>query len=466
MNNRLEVKEYILNLEANFPVDKWEVNGLHIWPIIRINLYFAFIYGKQKIEKNRSTINKSFAYKLRSYVYHLRKYYLHPLKLKQKKQIFSGAIVHREKFNGLLYNRFFDTYIDSNALKEKSLFFELGPTSNIENYHNSDILIKTQENLFSYKFLFRKRKNLKLESKLEGFDLLLEKLAHLEEKINIDEFSLEYLNSLINNVLLEVDFYKKMLRKVKPERVSVLCYYSVNTYPLVIAANQLGITTIEYQHGPQTNKQLAYSNWTKVPLEGYSFLPKEFWCWDSTSAETIRQWTKEHELYKVSVKGNFWTDKWKYEVTHVSDNSFILYTLQPEPLSLDMLFAPSILTTMNSSEQTWLLRLHPRQKETIEEIKHFISGKVNMDVVDFEQANSLPLPILLSKCLCHVTHFSGSAIEASYFDKKTIFLNEISIWSFDDLIKNKDGFYINPFESNFEQSFNERLKSILLDTQA
>lgn len=40
MQNRVEIKNFIIQLEKKFSVNEWQVNGIHLWPIIRINLYF------------------------------------------------------------------------------------------------------------------------------------------------------------------------------------------------------------------------------------------------------------------------------------------------------------------------------------------------------------------------------------------------------------------------------------------
>ena len=47
MQNRVDIKNYIIEIEKKLPINNWKVNGIHIWPIIRIRLYFILI---KKIE--------------------------------------------------------------------------------------------------------------------------------------------------------------------------------------------------------------------------------------------------------------------------------------------------------------------------------------------------------------------------------------------------------------------------------
>ena len=60
--------------------------------------------------------------------------------------------------------------------------------------------------------------------------------------------------------------------------------------------------------------------------------------------------------------------------------------------------------------------------------------------------------MLLSKATLHLTHFSGTAIEASFFNVYTVLLNEIGVFSFQDLISLQKAVYLNPNEADFQQN--------------
>lgn len=56
-----------------------------------------------------------------------------------------------------------------------------------------------------------------------------------------------------------------------------LGYYGFDDlYSALITASKLKIKTIDFQHGPQTNVDLAFSNWNKVPAVGFNAMPVEF----------------------------------------------------------------------------------------------------------------------------------------------------------------------------------------------
>lgn len=55
MQNRVDIKDFILKIEHDFPVNNWKVDDVHLWPILRIRLFFYLI---DKIE-NQQRSNKT-----------------------------------------------------------------------------------------------------------------------------------------------------------------------------------------------------------------------------------------------------------------------------------------------------------------------------------------------------------------------------------------------------------------------
>jgi hypothetical protein len=43
MQNRIDIKNFIVQIEQNFSVNEWQVNDIYLWPIIRIKLFFYLI---------------------------------------------------------------------------------------------------------------------------------------------------------------------------------------------------------------------------------------------------------------------------------------------------------------------------------------------------------------------------------------------------------------------------------------
>ena len=40
IKSRAEIKDFIVSLESKYPVNSWKFNGIHLWPILRIDIFF------------------------------------------------------------------------------------------------------------------------------------------------------------------------------------------------------------------------------------------------------------------------------------------------------------------------------------------------------------------------------------------------------------------------------------------
>ena len=203
------------------------------------------------------------------------------------------------------------------------------------------------------------------------------------------------------------------------------------------------------QHGPQTDIHLSYGSWSCVPNEGYDVLPRNFWCWDNYSKDVLERWTSKNKKYSVIVVGHPWVEYWKQNKEEYFDKNFILYSLQPNPITLQQLFTPAIIRLIKESHEKWFIRLHPRQLIELDKIKSFLQEKNALQNVNIENATNDALPVLLSNAKKHITHSSGCALEASYYGLKTILINEIGLKSFPNLIETNMATFIDYKEVDF-----------------
>jgi hypothetical protein len=71
MTNRTDIKNFITDLEARFPVNSWLADEIHLWPMIRLELYFhliAEIEGRQakSVSAQPGLVRASFLSKLKT----------------------------------------------------------------------------------------------------------------------------------------------------------------------------------------------------------------------------------------------------------------------------------------------------------------------------------------------------------------------------------------------------------------
>ncbi|MEZ4838943.1 hypothetical protein [Flavobacterium sp.] len=453
IKNRVDIKDFILEIEKKFPVNHWKVGTINLWPYIRIKLFFYLINTLEQKEVSNKTIKKNNIIERFKIIFRNVRAMFRYLKwmrtLPKKDFLFVGADAHRVDYKKARFNRFFDTLIETHEIEARSIYFEYGIDS--KKQYNQQSIYSFSEALKGYVF-FKKISPNSLEVTLNQYDFFLIFLGKdkLFEKF-VKVYSRERLiNWASKEFYPKVMFFKRALTAIKPKKVLILCYYLEDIFALTTAANQLNIETIEMQHGPQSDVHLAYSNWFSIPDSGYDMIPKNYWCWDIGSYNVIQNWVKSNQNYSVKVIGNPWITYWKAKEVNYKHQNYILYSLQPSPLTINQLFPESILNFIKNNPYKWFIRLHPRQLNEIGKIKSFLKNKDVLSLVNIDDATTDPLPLLFSKATLHVTHFSGTIIEASFFNIYTVLLNEIGVFSFQDLISSQKAVYLNPNDVNFQ----------------
>jgi hypothetical protein len=426
IKNREDIRNLINKIELDYPVNEWMHNGYHIWPVLRIRLYLMMVRQYDGVRHGRSKKNKSYkdiSKKMRG----LYSSWLDYLKLSGNiNTLYCGAASHRVDYLGKKYNRYFDSLMDKES--QGNLLIEYS-TSSKENYYKPERVLLVSDlikcfNLYSKINDFRGREN----EYAKKLDSILKK-----SEFEIDNFVSDTTRN-ITNVDRSVEFFHKLLHKTSPQKIYELCYYSTDMLGLNIAADRMGIPTIDMQHGPQGATHLAYGSWQNVPKKGYEALPGEFHTWDQSSAVSIQDWAKNTEKHSATLTGNPWVEGWKRGAFKSSDYSWpdkiVLYTLQPtgEPLE------PYLLETIKETcdRWNWWLRLHPRQLAELQTIKQKFKKAGLIDKINIQDATKLPLPEILLHTKVHITKFSGCAIEAFSFRIPTIILDKRGEEMFED----------------------------------
>lgn len=460
INSREDIKNYILSIERDYHVNEWKVNDVHLWPIIRIRLLFELVKKKARTSDFESDLRKSEIKRVNPIVFKVqrlkqfistflkknRNLYNHKKWLKSLKSVQNVYVGHdsfRVNYKGKRFNRFFDVLIGES---NNYLFIDHDKKS-VEGKYRSDHLLVFQKEFQNFKRIYKSKK---YNFSWEGYDLFLK---NLEEQYNVSFlFQQEKIEEDLKiNFLPKMLFFKDIFQKITPENVAVLCYYNETVMAIIAAANQLGVKTIDMQHGPQTDIHLAYSDWSKIPRGGYNVLPREFWCWDKNSEKTLDNWMNKCQIYSSKVIGNPWVNYWKRKANNYQYKGFILYSLQPNPVTMEELFPEELISFIHSYSYKWFLRLHPRQLHEQKKIENYLAFKKVLHLVNIENATKDHLPQLLVNSLLHVTNFSGTTIEASLLDKKTVLISMLGVQSFPELIQQGKAIYLDTNKHDFKE---------------
>ena len=430
--NKAEILAILNRVEANYPVDTWKVNGLHVWPILRIRL------AERLFKRSLKTDNSSPpAPPVKKSVFHSARLLIKNLAMLpgalQKLWHFRAGVdhvylasgIHRTELPDGWFSRFADPLIaEDQASGKTSLLLEFDspkryPTPRV---HESSVAVmqpfspliygaaKLYYRLASVRRWLPQYEDFREDLRRQGFDDIAQELSGA---------AITY-RSLV--VWLYSRFFQRWLRRFRPASVFVVSYYSVEAMALCDAAFRLNIPTVEIQHGVQGPLHTSYARWDKVPALGYSVLPKIFWTWNESSAATIRAWSKPHAYHQAFVGGNPWLTYWQKEGSHAPSTSLpdrmILYSLQP----VSPLFPPFLVEAIRATQDDyqWWIRLHPRQLKEQETIVNEIKALGLLDFVNVQEATSLPLFTLLAQTRVHITQWSTVIWEAAAFGVPSI----------------------------------------------
>lgn len=433
--NLNETADFLEIVEQRCSVDDWKIDGICIWPLVRINLKDkAYISENSEIlienqwRRRFEIVKKAFIDNLKILVCDSQ----HNQSVKSSDVVFLGYAVNR---NVLMPDK---TLLDHNldpikmCLENKGIttfsFEEIGDNElRLPRWSNSYIVDKQLlRRRICNKFFKRKYK--KVICQVQGYDEFLQILK--SENINTSGLSLNELIETINNIQSLADMFLVWLDKIKPKLVIYTNWQSSTRMAISLAAHKKNIPVLEIQHGVAASggkNNITYCNWLKIPKGGYELAPDYMWVWDTSDYEAMISWA--NESWKPFVGGHpmnlIWTDsnnkmtehyQKRYSELYENDKPVILFTLQ-----WGVSYPDWIIDYINQHEEyTWIIRRHPISDECIE---RFISKMEQKDNIKINSSDCFPLEVLLMNIDVHITMYSSVVIDAESFSCPSIVLH-------------------------------------------
>lgn len=439
--SRRDLLDFLDQAESKCRVDTWKINGVHVWPLIKIDLFFRHVNAENrdealdKIARKYKTATWSKIVKIAiSFIRFISLY------LKRQRPItlfFSDSSGHRVMFNGEFIDRYFKPiadYLEDEEPKFKYLTVN-DDLAYREKYPANEPMFFVHRYFQGAKLWLKLFNKEKTYTVLEGYNDFLSKLTDDKfDYLQVDSNYLAHIHRKIENVLAFSKIVQILIEKHTPKVIFELCYYSTLRFGINHAAFHAGVKTIEIQHGGMGRDHVSYSGWSKVPQEGYSLLPQTFWLWDESSKQLVDKWTAGHRYHTAVLGGNPWLPYVKEKSNTFSfpkDRSIILYTLQYSEIPNHVIEA----IRLTSPYFQWWIRLHPRKLESKSIIKDILkNGGVDPERYEIEKATSYPLPAILLNTYVHLSGSSGAVIEAAQMGVFSLILEELGTVYYSDLI--------------------------------
>ncbi len=231
------------------------------------------------------------------------------------------------------------------------------------------------------------------------------------------------LNNIINHEIHTRNYYIDLLRQLKPK---VICLHGFHYQaPLISAADELGIITVDLQHGLQVGWNPLYNNYDELPISGYQALPDYFAVWGEKEYNNILK-TFKSKKHKPIYMGNPWLKKIetfshpisdRLEKKLIDDKTKILIIMQNQP-SIPKLFVDIINNT--GDDILWIVRHHPKGEKY--KAKDFSRNKT---VLVDEEIDHILFNELFKHVDIAISEGSALALEASHYGVHNIITSEM-----------------------------------------
>jgi hypothetical protein len=436
-------------LESRFLVDEWMVDSVRVWPIARMHLYYGFfehqyfanrpvragIVKAADLPRLGRRIGGSAWRYLRTSVTDFRNTHH---RNSPHDAVFLNYNTYMTPLNGRWYSRVCDPFVEQlSARGMSSLMLTGGYEYATPRFTKSRFI---QPHLVMHRLLG-------MVGRRSGHNppAMLREIEDYAKASGLfsESFALGApVERHTRQIMGIARYFKRVLADVRPKVVFVTCWYATESMACVLACTELGIPTIDIQHGSQ-DFHVAYDRWNRLPAAGYELLPTFFWCWSGSEASAIRHWAGKLPVHQPIVGGNPFLERWVAghdETVRAYDGILtglkepakgkvqILYTLNGSTKD-EIKTIVEIIEAVNRSgiESHFWIRLHPIAldqkglvRRTLEE-----HGLRNVDV---ENATVLPLYAILRHMDVHITEFSSVVIEAQAFGVPSVTGEQGVIW--------------------------------------
>jgi len=391
-----EFVEWIRGAEADFPVTSWKVRGIRVWPLIRLSLSSSTFRagspahslgaGWRRLGGN---VGRGLAEWAKAYVRDGR---ANRRPWEPSDAVFLASSIGRHV-----------ELLDRTGVR--SLVWEMSPYGDYNvPRHTPSFLV--QPHLIGLRAACQALPLGDDRVELECYDRFLERVR---------DAGLRFAHADVHRIRRDVLFLRRLadrfagwLRRSRP-RLGFVANTALPEQAFCLACRELGITSVEVQHGVQGDLHPSYGSWFAVPPDGWETRARVFWSWDEESAAAINWWAVSAPTHHVAINGG---DPWREmglqyggESSRRTDQLIeerkrasgaerhILVTLS----SQGEVVPAALLETVRSSPSAWCFwfRLHPvNQAARAREAKRIL-GPLGVDLGLLEFATEVPLHALL-----------------------------------------------------------------------
>jgi hypothetical protein len=414
-----EFVEWIRGVEAEFPVTSWTVRGIHAWPLVRLALSattfrsvspgHSLAAGWRRLGIN---IGQGLARWAGAYV---RDRSANRRPWARADAVFlASSIGRRPLLDGKRYDLRSGPYVALlERLGARPLVWETSPYGDYNvPRHTPSFLV--QPHLIALRAASQVLPLGDDRVALEGYEPFLERVR--AAGLRLPHADLDRLRRDMLYLRRLADRFAGWLGRSRP-RLGFVANTGLQELAFCLACRELGITSVEVQHGVQGDLHPSYGSWFAIPREGWETRARIFWSWDEESAAAINRWAVCAPGRHVAVNGGDpWREMWMVDggdLSRRTDRSIeerkraagserhILVTLS----SQGEIVPEALAAAVRDSPAGWRywFRLHPvNQADRMKDARRVL-GALGVDLGLMEFATEVPLHGLLRHMDCHLS---------------------------------------------------------------
>jgi len=426
MNTEWTIKklfEEVCRIEKEYKLFERKINGVYFWKLIRFSLFME-LTKKLRLHEDPHPQPKQ---KENRYMRILKRLingtFYSPVIGCKGKDIEVILFPHERKVN--VDSKLIDVY--SYNLEKK---WRQNGTSYlvVERPYNGKFIRKASRvvrydeplNFFSLWNYIKQKKTLNKDSIINEIDTIVNIPID-----NIKTLSGEYISSVVNNFKHEYAYYRKLFSKYSPKKIYIVNAYGKNS--LIAAANDLGIDTIEIQHGTISSFHVGYSYPKEVTIP---YFPKRLSLWGKFWYD-ISQFPIDEKY--VSYDGFTFLKKEIEKYSNIEkDETRVLFISQG---TIGKSLVDTALKFANQNKEFKIIyRLHPSETEQWKSLyPELCSFSMKNSNISIETVDT-PLYKSFAQSTFVVGVYSTALIEALAIDCKLILMDLPGVEYFQDLM--------------------------------
>ena len=429
-----KLMKFILKLESELEIDKFVVEGVNIWPMLRAEIYILWFlkYVSTGEDERHRPLLKNLRTKFWFFMSFFRRFVG-----SFSSKIFAGKMFPSSAF--WFFSKGLEYQVLPNGRKYEKFCMPLAAAS--RKLGQKTVIIDTlnsstsncNEPVFSWAFEVSYAKAYGLvKSIASDHSEIRWIITRVNNELENDEKNYVHLNMIkmsakIYAVLKLSQMMTKVFTRYDAKAAFVVCYYSVLGYAMSIAARNCSIPSVDIQHGSITNGHPAYAKLKPVPSDQISIYPDVVFTWSDAELLVIGNDDANHiarrpipissaHPFNCSwrsglIPGASLADRVLKNIlkSHPGERN-ILVSMQPKLCGPGPL-KPLLTSMIETKNVCWWVRLHPNALGDKSYVVDLLStyGITNYLV---DECTELPLTAVLSVVDLHVSHGSSTVIEA------------------------------------------------------